>query len=92
MTYDIQLFNLDNYEWTEQLFDFYEKIGWIEPDCIVGFDKDLVKAHNLERFDTGIMDEAETADEMIASYYEDCFYNEPNIEKFIETSLWLITE
>lgn len=92
MTYDIQLFNLDNYEWTEQLFDFYEKIGWIEPDCIVGFDKALVKAHNLERFDTGIMDEAETADKMIASYYEYRFKIEADIEKFTDVSLWLIME
>lgn len=91
-TYDISLFNLDNYSYTEDLYDFYERIGWIEPDQITGYDKQAVRDYNLQTFNQGIINDVETADEMIASFYDTLFYYQPNAEKLIDVSIWLITE
>lgn len=91
-TYDISLFNLDNYSCTEDLYDFYERIGWIEPTCITGYSKSAVKDDNLLTFNQGRIDDTETADEMIASFYDTLFYYQPNVEKLIDVSIWLITE
>lgn len=42
-TYDISLFNLEHYQWTEDLYDFYERIGWIAPEQITGYSQQEIK-------------------------------------------------